>query len=131
LIVCILERRLCGSVHNKVTVVFDGFPTRGLIFPASDQVEVLFSREESADEKIKQLVETAEHPRSVLVVSNDNQVRFFAQSAGARVLKVEEFAIGGRKFSAAATAKKGEKQQLSQSSMQAINKELRSLWLKE
>ena len=135
LVRCIIERRLCGSLNNKATVVFDGFPPQGLIFPGSAQVDVLFSREETADEKIKQLLESVEHPRSVLVVSNDNQVRFAARSAGARVLKVEEFAAGAKKFAAAAAGKRhnqsSTKDQISQGAMLAINKELRSLWFKE
>ncbi len=130
LVHCIRERHLCGSRKNKITIVFDGFPAAGSAHIEDPALEILFSREESADERIKRLVESAAHPKTVLVVSDDNEVRFFARSAGTQVLKVAEFAAVAHKRAAGSAGKDAGKAEISQSSMLAINRELRSLWLK-
>ena len=79
-----------GSKRNDVTLVFDG--KAEISSPKVDsEVKVIFSRNESADDKIKRMVERAGNPRSIVVVSDDKQIIFYCRSLGARVLSVKEF----------------------------------------
>ena len=79
----------CGSLKNKVTIVFDGYSgdlsLRGLEF------EVIFSCETSADERIKKMVESEPLPKSLVVVSDDRQIRDFAKLCGVVSLGIDEF----------------------------------------
>jgi predicted RNA-binding protein with PIN domain len=118
----------CGSLKNKVTIVFDGysndFSLRGLEF------EVIFSCEESADDKIRKMLENSPAPKSLVVVSDDRQIRDNARLCGVAALKVEQFLKPP-------TTKPGflkadqEKAPLSYSAAHKINEELRKIWLKK
>ncbi len=118
----------CGSPKNKVTIVFDGYSQdsslRGLEF------EVIFSCQDSADQRIKKIVERARLPKSLVVVSDDRQIRDFARLCGAACLGVEEFLAPGEK-------KKSPRQddsvktELSCAEARRINEELKKLWLKK
>ena len=117
------NKRLCGK--NKITVVFDGYPPKD--FSGIDAVNAVFSRKESADESIKRILESHGSRGNIVVVSDDNEVRFFSKGAGARVLSVDEFMNPKKK-----EHKKRElasEIELSFSQMEKINKELRKIWL--
>src|SRR3989338_5877343 len=86
----IRTNRLCASPKNKITVVFDGSGLSGQISDKTD-IGIIFSRRETADERIKRIVENIGNPKNIVVVSDDKEIKFFAQSCGARVLSVEEF----------------------------------------
>lgn len=121
------ENKLCGSLKNKVTVVFDGLPH--LLFnrkPGS--YEVIFTKGETADDKIKRLVNDSANPKAVVVVSDDREIAFFIRSLGAKPLGVEEFLKKG----SVGKIPKAEppKPQLSYTAAEKINEELRRLWLK-
>lgn len=133
--------RLCGSEKNKVRVVFDGFPLQK-DSPCHDaQCEFLYAQDESADARIKRMVESAGQPRNVIVVSDDNELRFSVRLAGARTLKVEEFLGGpaatsrGRARAArprnGAAGRQPAKAELDSRQARLINDELRRLWLGE
>ncbi len=120
--------RLCGSPKNKITVVFDGYPdSRGL--SNNTVINVIFAREESADEKIKRMVEVLSNAKSVVVVSDDKEIRFFVRSFGAKILSIQEF-INRSKNLIDSQEKEPMKPELNYSQICEINKELRKLWLK-
>ncbi|MCM8770784.1 MAG: NYN domain-containing protein [Candidatus Omnitrophica bacterium] len=123
-----IERhKLCGSQRNKVTVIFDG---SGEVFSSklSSSYEIIFTKNESADEKIKKLVSKAKNPKEMVVVSDDKEIIFFIRSRGARPLSVEEF-IAKSKAPRKASSDLDEFK-LSYSQMSKINEELRKIWLK-
>lgn len=123
----IRTRKLTGSSKNTVTVVFDGYPdTRES--KHDTEIEVIFARKDSADERIKRMVEESGSPRNTIVVSDDKEIRFFVRSLGAIALGVEEFII--RKEKLKRQQEDSPKPQLSYSAMQKINQELRQRWLK-
>ncbi|MDD5347687.1 MAG: NYN domain-containing protein [Candidatus Omnitrophica bacterium] len=128
----IRTKRPCGSLRNKVTVVFDGYASG---FSWDDgSITVLFSSDASADERIKRLLEARQDHKNVVVVSDDNEVRDFARLCGAQPRGIEEFVCGpGKKRAAAHAAARDAvlKPELTQSEMLKINRELRGLWLKE
>jgi len=121
-------KRLCGSPKNRVIVVLDGYPPGGEGRVNGTIAEIIFSGEETADERIKRLVERSLQPRNIAVVSDDKEIRFFVQAKGAKALGVEEF-INPRRT---AVNRKEEiaKPELTGEQVSLINQELKDLWLK-
>ena len=79
-----------GSRRNQVTIVFDGSDeVDAPQIPSS--VRVLFSKRESADDKIKRMVETSRNPRCLIVVSDDKAIKFYCRAAGAACMSVKDF----------------------------------------
>ena len=131
LLLLIRKKRLTGSLKNKVTVVFDGYPDANQTVLDEPDITVIFSRKVSADEKINLLIEETANRKIIIVVSDDREIQYNAKSLGAKVLGIDEFfaAAGNRQVN----TKKLEpaKTELNYSQMQKINEELRRLWLKE
>ena len=120
--------RLCGSRNNKIIVVFDGYPdSRYLNFDS--EAEVIFSRKESADEKIKRMVAESGNVKNIVVVSDDREIKFMVKSLGARCLGIEEF-VKSKEKSKAQRNDELISQELNYSQMYKINQELRKIWLK-
>src|SRR5690242_6830300 len=90
LIVLIELQHPQGSLRNKVTLVFDGRPGLGGV-PPSSLVKVIFTWENSADEKINDILQQAQTPRNFVVVTDDRAVQYAAKSFGATVCPVSEF----------------------------------------
>jgi predicted RNA-binding protein with PIN domain len=120
-------RRLCGSRKNRVTVVFDGYPC---LTPGGDTggIEVVFSQDQTADDRIKKILEGLRLRSEVVVVSDDRQVRDLARMLKARALNVAEFIPQEKKPKARSEYLKPE---LSFSQIDKINKELEKIWLKD
>ena len=126
----IRRNSLTGSVKNKVTVVFDGYPPGGEDQPAEgDHERVVFSRVISADEKIKKIVEESAGRKEIVVVSDDKEIIFYIKSLGARAMGVEEFLKSKSSF------RKSQKNQpeskLSFEQMRQVDQELKGIWLKD
>lgn len=79
-----------GSARNSVTIVFDG--KAGYWSESrSSIVQVVFSVDESADDKIKRLVSEAENTRRIVVVTDDREIKYYVRGLGAEVLSVGVF----------------------------------------
>lgn len=124
----IKNNRLCGSLKNKVIIVFDGYPDTGYSQDFQCDFEVRFSRDTNADNVIKKMLENELNPRNTLVVSDDREIKFFIRSLGAKPVSVEEFL----KKSEGKGIDKNEtlKMDLNYTQMHDINEELKKLWLK-
>lgn len=123
------HQRLYKKSKSKITVVFDGYPQVSAQKLDEADIDVVFSREETADAKIKRLVESSNNPGDIAVVSDDREVQFFIKSAGARAIGVEEFINPPKK---AQTKNEGLiKPELNYSQINKINQELKALWLKD
>ena len=124
----ILANKFTGSNKNKITVVFDGYPAP-IALRESGDISVVFSRRISADEKIKRMVEESAGRGSIIVVTDDGEIKCAVRALGARVQGIEEFvkSKAGRVISAA--DKEQSKDLPSYGQMQRINEELRKLWL--
>ena len=118
----------CGSLRNKVTIIFYGYS--GDLSLRDLEFEVIFSCESSADERIKRIVESEPLPKSLIVVSDDRQIRDFSRLCGVVSLSIEEFLTPPKKKT---TRRLGDsdKLELSSSAVHKINEELRKLWLKD
>ena len=123
-----------GSVNNRVTVVFDGKPDRFGSLPAG-AAQVIFARTESADDRIKVIVEQSAARTNLVVVSDDKGITFYVRSLGAKIMGVKQFAPG--LFETGRTSSKRARTQNSRSGKyisltkaEQINKEMERIWLK-
>ncbi len=126
----IKKNGLCGSINNQITIVFDGYANNPHINDLVNDMRLVFSCEDKADDKIKRMVESFENPRNIIVVSSDNEIRNFVKSCGAGVLTVEEFLQRPKKKQKALSGDLSYKPDLNYSQMHKINAELRKKWLK-
>jgi predicted RNA-binding protein with PIN domain len=124
----IRARRLCGSAKNRLVVVFDGYPPPEGFRCAQENAEVVFSRNQTADERIARLVDASAQRRNLVVVSDDKQVKFQAKTAGAGYMAVEDFFR--LKETRKAARRDDLKPEINCTQMHRINQELRDLWLK-
>lgn len=78
---------------TRVTVVFDGAPERGAPEGSAFRgVKVLYAEPGSdADARIERLVESAQNPRGLTVVTSDRHLAFLVRSRGASVVRSGEF----------------------------------------
>ena len=120
-----------GSLNNKVTVVFDGRPGMSPALEAQE-VKVVFTYEESADERIKRMVQDSEAPRALIVVTDDREIRYYVKSLGAGVMDSGAFLarIIPRRGKAAAVPD-SDKKPINEKLEDQVNQELRALWLKK
>ncbi|PIP19597.1 MAG: hypothetical protein COT38_04110 [Candidatus Omnitrophica bacterium CG08_land_8_20_14_0_20_41_16] len=120
--------RLCGSENNGAWVIFDGYPDASFRDPGKANLKVIFSKDQSADERIKKLLELFDNSKNVVVVSDDKEIIFFARACRAKAISVEEF------IRDKVETKRGnsilDETKVSFSAMSRINEELRKLWLK-
>jgi len=124
-------KKLTGSHKNQATVVFDGYP-QDFYSPNGKAagIDVIFSRHQTADERINKIAEQAKQPLNTVVVSDDRQIRLFAKSLRCRVMAVEEFILPKKNR---APGREGEgliKPELNYTQIHKINEELGRIWLK-
>jgi predicted RNA-binding protein with PIN domain len=90
LVVFLETKRPQGSSRNKVTIVFDG--RMDVSSPKElSTIDVIFSRNETADEKICRMVSSAANKRNIVVVTNDRDIQYAVRAMGAKVIGVSEF----------------------------------------
>ena len=128
LIEFIRQKRLCGSENNKIWVVFDGYVDSALENLNESNLKIIFSCDQSADERIRRILELSDNAKNVVVVSDDKEIIFFAKGYRARAVSVEEF-IGSKDGPQRVNQDSGESK-IGFSAMHKINEELRKLWLK-
>ncbi len=91
-----LISRLMPYIRAKmvnVTLVFDGrIPMPPAAPSPSQRLKIIFSAHpESADDLIIKLTDRERSPKSLIVISSDNQVAHAASARGARVLSSSDF----------------------------------------
>jgi len=121
-------KKLCGSENNMAWVVFDGYFDPALSSLNSSNLSIIFSCNQSADERIKKFLELSDNAKNIAVVSDDKEIIFFAKAYRARAISVEEF-IGSKLKPRGVNQDSGESK-IGFSAMHKINEELRKLWLK-
>ncbi len=118
-----------------VVVVFDGFPSKDMVadmLKERRQINIIFSGKGSADEKIRDILESGANNRNTVVVSDDKEIKFLVRSHLGRWMSVEDFLSRPARTGRAPDklAREGDAEALSYSQKQAINQELIRLWLK-
>ncbi|MCM8791967.1 MAG: NYN domain-containing protein [Candidatus Omnitrophica bacterium] len=129
LIRMIQEKKPFGSKNSKITIVFDGkSDVLGHPLLSVQNIEVIFTQNESADEWIKRRISKARSADQMVVVTDDKEILFFIRSYSAKAMKVEDFL---RKLKPKEIPQEFTKPELSFSEINRINEELRKIWLKE
>lgn len=77
------------SWKKRQTIVF--FDGGEEILQKTKYIEIRFSGSETADEQIRETIERSSSPKSICVVSSDNEVYNHAKRYGVRALKCHEF----------------------------------------
>jgi len=114
-----------GSKKNKVTIVFDGSKNVAS-YKHNYPFDVLFTRDESADDRIRKIIQRSKNPKNVVVVTDDKELRFFVRSLSAQTLSVSDFLSKAK----GDTKKTQDEKRLSFSTKEKITGELRKIWLK-
>ena len=110
--------------NNAVTIVFDG--QIDVYSPAvQSKVKVIYSKGESADDKIKRMVKSASNAKSIVVVTDDRDIQYSVRASGAKVSSVADFL----KNKSSSTS--GPAQKISRQQAQEITEELEDIWLKD
>jgi predicted RNA-binding protein with PIN domain len=127
-------KRLCGSPKNRVSVVFDGYPKIQDSAIGDANIKVVYSGGDSADTKIKTMLENSRNIKNTVVVSDDKEIKFFAKSLGAKIKATEEFIKPKTKSLGVDNRKKQPRDEffdyeLTYTQRSKINEELRKIWL--
>lgn len=101
-------------------------------------VKVVFTRGTSADDHIREYVEHASDPRSIICVTDDRELALACRHRGARIWSVEEFVAKGYKEEAVAARKseesrrrEGDGKTIPQTVVRRINQELSDFWIRK
>lgn len=118
-----------GSPRNQITLVFDGSNEVSYEFKCVHDVQVVFTKNESADDFIKTYVDNCKSVSSICIVTDDKDIRLYCRSSGTTLMDVSDFMKKGlktkRKKSAGVTDFK-----ISPGDSIKITEELKSVWLK-
>lgn len=129
LIKFLINAGICTRGNKLAWVVFDGYPRQDINDMETKRIKILFSRMQSADEKIKRILELTDNPRGTVVVSDDKEIILFSRIMRAQTLSVEDFikcddVIQGKGLAS-------EDKKINYSQMCRINEEFKRIWLKE
>lgn len=129
------KESLKGSERNQMTIVFDG--QAGVWGgDAGTKIKSVFTSDESADDRIKKIVEEAKDRKNIVVVTDDREIRFYIRALGARPLSVAEF-LGKVKdhqdttYPEKAARPRGERKQISSTQEYNITSEFEKIWLQD
>ena len=75
--------------NAKVTIHFDGYEQQVIRLI---NCNIFYSQNQTADEKIKQQIESSKNTKNIIVVTSDNNLSEFARVCSCSVIKSEEFA---------------------------------------
>jgi predicted RNA-binding protein with PIN domain len=80
---------------NFITVHFDGHPNEKINSP---KMKIIYSENQTADEKIKVQIEHSTSRKKTVVVSSDSNIIEFARVCGCNVISSDEFAKSMKKI---------------------------------
>ena len=115
-----------------MTVVFDG--QEGIVHSQKKSaLKIVFSQNESGDEKIRRIVKGAPNKRNIVVVTDDKELRFSIRALGARLQSVKDFLAKLDIYPGQEKKKKAiireDKKKIPLSLEYKITQELESIWL--
>jgi hypothetical protein len=94
-------------------------------------INVIFSGKETADERIRKIVESSVNNVNTVLVSDDKEIRFLSRIFRAQCQSVEFF-LSSKKGSGRKVPRKinADENGITYTQKEQINRELRQLWLK-
>lgn len=129
------RNRLWGSLRNKLIIVFDG--SRDVVGTRQAYpFEIIFTSDETADEKICRLVASNALPRNVVVVTDDKGLIRQVRGYGAKIMGAQEFlgrskVQGLKKGQSAVYLRDDPEEDLNLVEKEKITEELKKIWLKK
>lgn len=78
-----------ASKKNKISLHLDGFAHDSI---PSNKIKIYYSKNDSADNKIKQEIDSSNVTKTIAVVSSDHSVQNYAKVNSCAVINSEEFA---------------------------------------
>lgn len=84
----LIDQHFAGK-KSKISLHFDGFA--GDAIPSTCS-KIHYSGNKSADSKIKNEIDNAKTPHTIMVVSSDHSVQNYAKVSSCKVIKSEDFA---------------------------------------
>lgn len=86
--------RFFSSKKAHVTLHFDGHSGLGI---NSTRMKIVYSENQTADERIKKQIAQSKSPRNIIVVTSDSNISQFAKVCSSNVILSENFAAEIRK----------------------------------
>ena len=121
-------KRPQGSTRNQVTVVFDGKP--GMYgFPHASETRVFFTEYETADDKIKWIVEEAVNKKEIVVVTDDRDLLLYVRKLGAKIMSVSEFMAKAQHAGHQKSGPSDKGKNISAVFEHKINQEFEKIWI--
>ena len=117
------------SLRNKITVVFDG--KREVFHPAvkNSYLDVIFSKGQDADSLIRTMIDEKVNSKSLVIVTDDNEILYYAKSRRIRHKSAKGFLEQiNRKRN---TSRQDEDFKIDFKQAYKINEELRKVWMKK
>ena len=122
-----------GSRKNIVSVVFDG-QADIWSYKESSLVNVIFSKDGSADDEIRKIVDNSSFKKNTVVVTNDREIQYAVRASGASAISVQDF-FRLEKAREGAPSNTGRSpsapKNISNTAEFSINQELKKIWLKK
>lgn len=97
-LVYMLDRYFSNKKTN-VTLHFDGHPNARI---NSSRMKIVYSENQTADEKIKKQISQSKAPRNLSIVTSDSNLAQFAKVCSCKVISSDVFAAEIRKIDAEA-----------------------------
>lgn len=84
-----MVERFAGIKKIKVSLHFDGFENTPI---KADKIKILYSGKRTADDEIRNEIESAKNRRNLTVVTSDDALKEFAKKCGCESVLSEDFA---------------------------------------
>lgn len=129
------RNRLWGSLRNKLVIVFDGSREIAGIMQAYP-FDIIFTQDETADEKICRLVLAKALPRNIVVVTDDKGLIRLVRPYGVKIMGSQEFlnrskVKANRKLASLGSDADFEKIDLNAVEKEKITEELKKIWVEK
>ncbi|GAB4295736.1 MAG: hypothetical protein Kow0098_18320 [Ignavibacteriaceae bacterium] len=72
----------------KVTIHFDGFPAEPI---KTGNVKIIYSENQTADERIKEQISSSKNRRNIVLVTSDLSLAEFGRKCSCEIMKSEKF----------------------------------------
>jgi predicted RNA-binding protein with PIN domain len=120
------ENKRLGKKTN-ITVVFDGKKEIDFTYPKDETIEIIFTRDETADDWIKRKIKNLKDKKELIVVTDDKEIALFVRACSVSHMGVKEFfkKLLPKEFNHDELIKP----ELSYTEVVKINEELRKVWL--
>ncbi len=96
-------------------------------------VSSIFSKEISADDRIREFVRSFKHKKQLIVVTDDKELKFSIRALGARVSCVKDFldkcSVSTEKKNKRKKRDPSDRKYISKSAEHEINEELKKIWI--